>query len=398
MQRFIVRRTPWALLLCLSLLLCGLASPVPAQDQKGSISGLLTDPAGAVLRGAQVSIPAQGLNTATDQQGLFFFSGLPAGSYALSVSYIGFEKVTKTVAVTAGQTTTVNLQLQVESQQQTVLVTAASASAEVEAVNEERAADNIIQVMPVQTITSLPSSNLGNAIGRLPSVSLTRNEGEDQFVQVRGTEPRLNNTTVNGFNMPSEDSGTREFDFSAIPAGIVDSIQISKTLQANMDGDGIGGSVDLVTKTATDKPTYEISVLGGYTPIENGRPNTDNYGTWGRRLGASKKFGVVIGGEYTWEGTGINDNEPTPDIATLANNQNVPWFDAEDMRTCIECLFGDAAARTLGFTPRGLSPWAELAAMKSRSGNCSNSLPASTRYLHASDDRNRRLRHRYRHF
>ena len=166
-----------------------------------------------------------------------------------------------------------SLQLQVESQQQTVLVTAASASAEVEAVNEERAADNIIQVMPVQIITSLPSSNLGNAIGRLPSVSLTRNEGEDQFVQVRGTEPRLNNTTVNGFNMPSEDPGTREFDFSAIPAGIVDSIQISKTLQANMDGDGIGGSVDLVTKTATDKPTYEISVLGGYTPIENGRPN-----------------------------------------------------------------------------------------------------------------------------
>ncbi len=333
MQRFRVRRIPWAFLLCLSLLLCKLATPVPAQGQEGSISGLLTDPAGAVLRGAQVSIPGQGLNTATDQQGLFFFSGLPAGSYTLSVSYIGFEKVTKSVAVTAGQTTTVNLQLQVESQQQTVLVTAASASAEVEAVNEERAADNILQVMPVQTITSLPSSNLGNAIGRLPSVSLTRNEGEDQFVQVRGTEPRLNNTTVNGFNMPSEDPGTREFDFSAIPAGIVDSIQISKTLQANMDGDGIGGSVDLVTKTATDKPTYEISVLGGYTPIENGRPNTDNYGTWGRRLGASKKLGFVIGGEYTWEGTGINDNEPTPDIATLANNQNVPWFDAEDMRT-----------------------------------------------------------------
>src|SRR5579863_7719794 len=114
MQPFTVRLTQWAFLLCLSLLLCGLATPVPAQDQKGSISGLLTDPAGAVLRGAQVSIPAQAVNTSTDQQGQFFFSGLPAGSYTLSVSYIGFEKVTKTVGVTAGQTTTVNLQLQVE--------------------------------------------------------------------------------------------------------------------------------------------------------------------------------------------------------------------------------------------------------------------------------------------
>jgi hypothetical protein len=39
----------------------------------------------------------------------------------------------------------------------------------------------------------------------------------------------------------------------------------------------------------------------------------------------------------------------------------IPYLDAEDIRTCIECLFGDAAARTLGFTPRGLSPWAGLA-------------------------------------
>jgi hypothetical protein len=38
-----------------------------------------------------------------------------------------------------------------------------------------------------------------------------------------------------------------------------------------------------------------------------------------------------------------------------------PFLDAGDMRTCVECLFGDAAARTLGFTPRGLSPRAGLA-------------------------------------
>jgi outer membrane receptor protein involved in Fe transport len=252
-------------LLCLSAILCGPATAARAQDQSGSISGTLMDPAGAVLRGAQVSIPDKGLIVSTDQQGRFFFSGLQPGNYTISVSYIGFQKLTKSVTVNAGTATAVDLRLQVASKNQTVLVTAATASAQVEAVNEERAADNILQVMPVKTITSLPSSNLGNAIGRLPSVSLTRNEGEDQFVQVRGTEPRLNNTTVDGFNMPSEDPGLREFDFSAMPAGIVDSIQISKTLQANMDGDGIGGSVNLVTKTASDTPTYEISVLGGAT-------------------------------------------------------------------------------------------------------------------------------------
>lgn len=55
--------------------------------------------------------------------------------------------------------------------------------------------------------------------------------------------------------------------------------------------------------------------------------------------------------------------EPTLDADDLAYTREVliPFLDATDMRTAIECLFGDAAGRTLGFTPRGLSPWAGLA-------------------------------------
>jgi hypothetical protein len=54
---------------------------------------------------------------------------------------------------------------------------------------------------------------------------------------------------------------------------------------------------------------------------------------------------------------------PTLDAEDIAYTREVltPYLDTDDMRTCIECLFGDAAARTLGFTPRGLSPWAGLA-------------------------------------
>jgi TonB-dependent receptor len=310
-----------------------------AQNQAGSISGTLMDSSGAVLRGAQVSIPAKGMFVSTDEQGRLFFSGLQPGNYTISVRYIGFENLTKTVTVNPGESTTVSLQLQVESQNQSVLVTAGSASAEVEAVNEERAADNLIQVMPTQTITNLPDRNLGDAISRMASVALTRNEGQDNFVEVRGTEARLNNTTVDGFNMPSQDPGLRELDFFAVPTGIVDSVKVSKTLQANMDGDGIGGSIDLVTKTASDTPTYQITAIGGigamggFTPIENARPNAQVYGTWGRRFGASKKLGFIVGAEYDFDGTGYNDVEPTPDMATLANNQNVVWDDSQDIRT-----------------------------------------------------------------
>ena len=73
--------------------------------------------------------------------------------------------------------------------------------------------------------------------------------------------------------------------------------------------------------------------MGGFTPIENARPNANVYGTWGRRFGASKKLGFIVGGEYDFDGTGYNDVEPTPDEATLSNGQNVPWDDAQDLRT-----------------------------------------------------------------
>lgn len=80
--------------------------------------------------------------------------------------------------------------------------------------------------MPNEVITSLPNANLADALGRLPSVTLERDEGEGKYVQVRSTEPRLTNTTVDGVNLPSEEPGVRQIKFDAIPSSLVESVQI----------------------------------------------------------------------------------------------------------------------------------------------------------------------------
>src|SRR5438046_6139365 len=92
---------------------------------------------------------------------------------------------------------------------------------------------------------------MADAIGRLPSVTLERDEGEGKYVQIRGTEPRLSNLTIDGINVPSPEGGVRQVKLDTIPADLVESVEINKTLEANMDGDGIGGSVDLVTKSVS---------------------------------------------------------------------------------------------------------------------------------------------------
>jgi TonB-dependent receptor len=326
-------RSWWIFVFVLAWLLLGQTKQSLAQAAAGAIAGTVTDPSGAVLKGAQVSIPAQDLNVVSDEQGLFVIKGLAPGNYALRITYVGFAPFEKeTVTVDAGKTTNVAAQLKVGSTNQEVLVTAPRAGAEAEAINVERTADNIVQVLPSEVIRSLPNANMADALGRLPSVTLERDEGEGKYVQVRGTEPRLTNTTIDGINMPSQEPGVRQIKFDGIPADSVESVQINKTLQANMDGDGIGGSVNLVTKTATNTPTITLGAMGGYTPIVNGRALTEETGTVGTRFGANKQFGILVGGSYDWNGRGIDDIEPVPDIATLANGTSVGWKDAMDIR------------------------------------------------------------------
>jgi TonB-dependent receptor len=313
-------------LLVFTLLLWGLLPGARAQT-RGAIGGTVTDQSGAVLKGAEISTESLAVTSSTNEEGRFYVNDLAPGTYNLTITYVGLAPFTTQVGVNAGQTAEVDAQLRVADQSETVVVTAGRASAEAEAINVERAADNLLQVMPNEVITSLPNANLADALGRLPSVTLERDEGEGKYVQVRSTEPRLTNTTVDGVNLPSEEPGVRQIKFDAIPSSLVDSVQISKTAMANMEGDGIGGSVNLVTKTATDTPTIEITGLGGYTPIQTGRGNTTETATLGRRFGATKRFGVIVGGSYDWEGRGIDDIEPVPD-----ENKGATWFDGMSLR------------------------------------------------------------------
>jgi TonB-dependent receptor len=303
-----------------------------AQSDKGAISGHVLDPSGAVLQGAEVELQPTGIVVVSGKQGDYFVNNLTPGTYTITVTYVGFSLFTKVFTITAAHTTALEVSMEVSSQKDAVLVIADRASGEAEQVNRQRTADNILQVLSNEVITSLPNANIADALGRLPSVTLERDEGEGKYVQVRGTEPRLTNATIDGVNIPSPESGVRQIKFDAIPSDIVESVEINKTLQANMDGDGIGGSVNLVTKTATERPTVALFGLGGTSPIIGGRSNYQATGTVGQRFGTAKKFGALFGFSYDWDGRGIDDTEPTPDIATFSNGSTTRLFDAADLR------------------------------------------------------------------
>jgi TonB-dependent receptor len=310
----------------LATLSCMLVAGAFAQGGRGTVNGRAVDRVGAVLAGAQVKLEPGDFVTSTDGQGEFNLIGVTAGNYTLTISYVGFITFTKPVTVAAGQASRVEAALEVSAKSEEVTVIADRPHGEAEAINRQRVSDNILQVLPSDVITSLPNANIADAVGRLPSVTLERDEGEGKYVQIRGTEPRLNAVTVDGILLPAPEDNVRQIKLDTIPADIVESVEINKTLSANQDAEAIGGSVNLVTKSAGDQPTLILEGIGGFTPILNTRAIAQISGTVGKRFGDAKKFGALFSGSYDYNGRGIDDIEPSP------NDTAIPSYNSMDVR------------------------------------------------------------------
>lgn len=308
MTHTLVRASASAAISFLLLTLCAFG-----QSTRGTIAGRVIDPGGAVLVGARVEVQPLGASAISNQQGEFTISNVPPGEYMLSVSYVGFSSFSSQITVVAGQVARADASLQVASKNESIVVTSERGHGEAAALNEQRESDNILQVLPVDVITSLPNTNIADAVGRLPSVTLERDEGEGKYIQIRGAEPRYNNVTIDGVEVAAPEASVRQIKLDTVPANLIDSVEINKTLSADQDGDAIGGSVNLVTKAA-ERPTFYVNGIGGYTPISGGRPLTEMDSYVGQRFGESKKLGILIGGSWDWNGRGINDVEPVPTV------------------------------------------------------------------------------------
>jgi TonB-dependent receptor len=313
------------------------AAVMLASPESGEIKGRVMDSSGQALPGATVRVDPPGLTAVTDFEGYFVLSRLATGPAKVVASYIGFVSATQDVTVENASVVRLEFKLaQDERVKEDVVVTASRERGEVEALNERKNSENVVNVLPEEVITSLPNANVADALGRVPSVSLERDEGEGKYVQVRGLEPRLTNVTINGIHIPSVSGSNenfgRQIKLDAFPSDLVGELQLYKTTSADQDGDALGGSVNIVTRAAGNEPAMNLSVIGGHTDIIGGRYNYQVAGNYSSRLGSEKEFGVVLGGTYDWNGRGINDIEPAPDVVTLPDGTDTSAFTAIDYR------------------------------------------------------------------
>ncbi len=317
------------LYVCVMCCICAGRTPIYAQTAHSTLTGVVEDTGGAVLKGASIKLSPSNIIAVSDEVGEFNIYNIAPGKYTITITASGFTDLTQEVTLAAGMTQKLELKLSVKSRADQVVVSASRAHGEVDAINMTRSADNLVQVLPAEVIVSLPNANAADAIGRLPSVTLYRIEGEGVYIQVRGTEPRLTNVTVDGITIPAPEPTVRQVRLDVIPSDMIESVEINKTLSANMDGNGIGGSANIRTKEAGERPTIAAYGNGGYTNILNGRNEFGYGGTVGKRFGPNHKFGILGDGSYDFNGRGIDNFQPTLDpLSTYAQ----PFYDGNTIR------------------------------------------------------------------
>jgi TonB-dependent receptor len=132
------------------------------------------------------------------------------------------------------------------------------------AVEQQKNADGVTNVVAGDTVGKLPDSNIAEALQRVSGISIQRDQGEGRYINVRGAPSEFTNITVNGVSLPAPDPFTRAIDLDVVPANIADTLEISKTLLPNQEADSIAGAVNIKTKSAFKKPGLQFNAeLGG---------------------------------------------------------------------------------------------------------------------------------------
>ncbi|MEP6494157.1 MAG: TonB-dependent receptor [bacterium] len=309
-----------------------IVAAVGAQQSQGepnaaAVRGRVVDTAHAGVAGASIHVNGTPIGASSDGRGTFVITGLTPGSYTAVVRHAGFAVDSFTVAVRAGETTLQDVVLRVAARELDRVIISASprlSETTAQALAKQKHADNLVTVLSGDVIRALPNANAAEAAARVPGVSTERDEGEGKFVQIRGTEPRLSNVTVNGVHMPGTQAGSRITKLDDVPTDILAAIEVSKTLTADQDADAIGGSVNLVTKTPEGAPRGYVAGQFGQSTLES-RSQSQGSAMWGGRLGDQRRLGVLLGGTWDHNNRGINDIELAWDQNAKGTPIPVEW-------------------------------------------------------------------------
>ena len=295
---------------------------ISANESSWTIRGKVIDAqTGEEIIGAAVMVK--------DDPGKWAVSGLD-GSFSVSVdagesstlvcSIIGYRQAEFICSETEN-----NLTIRMEADR--IMLDGATVMAENHGKTEagargiEKASLNVVNVMSAKAMELSPDVTVANVIKRMSGVTVERNSsGEGRYAILRGMDKRYNYTLVNGVKIPSPDNKNRFVPLDIFPSEMLDRLEVTKSLTADMEGDGIGGAVNLVMKDAPEDMELDINFSTGYSALFFNRDfQSFNHGKSRKqspfeRMGKPLDNYAVTADDFSMDNLRVKSAAPRPDI------------------------------------------------------------------------------------
>ncbi|MDO6515814.1 TonB-dependent receptor [Zobellia uliginosa] len=305
--------------------------------QLGNVEGTISDENGINVPGANIIISELKKGAISDFDGRFSLVGIPAGNYTLNITYLGYADIAQEVEVKERETASVSIFITPKTLElDGVEVTGFGLGSQARALNTQRTNMNITNVVATDQIGKFPDANIGDAVKRIPGITMQVDQGEARNIIVRGLSPQLNSVSLNGSRVPSAEGDNRNVQMDLIPADMIQSIEVSKAVTPDMDADALGGSVNLVTRTSPQGFRLS-STLGSGVNFITDKPIINGSFLLGNRSD-NGKFGWMVSASY-------NDNDFGSD------NVEAEWSDEFEYYTGEDDVDGDPVLEAVEVNP-----------------------------------------------
>lgn len=257
----------------LLILMVGVINFAFAQVIRGKVFDAAS---GEPLLGAHVHLKDTKYNTIVNLDGSFIFKNIKAGKYQILASMVGYNKSVEIIVEVGAKDLSIVAAIQLTPDTknlQELLITGTDKRADLTVRNMEKNAAVIQNILSEKTIQLLPDVTIANALQRVSGVTIQRdNSGDGRYAIIRGMAQRYNNTLVNGIKIPSPDDKFRFVPMDVFPSDMLERLEVVKALTPNMEGDAIGGTMNLVMKSAPEKFILTANAAAGYSTIFSTRP------------------------------------------------------------------------------------------------------------------------------
>jgi TonB-dependent receptor len=245
--------------------------------QKGTLRGSVSDrETGETLIGAFVTVEGTTTGTVTDLDGNFSLD-LPAGTYAINVSYVSYAPVIiENVLIKSGE---VNALEQVLLSQkgadlkEIVISAEAIRTSELALMNMKKNADGLLDGISSAQFKKVGDATAIEAAKRVTGVSIE----DGKYIYVRGLGDRYTKTTLNQTEIPGLDPDRNSLQMDIFPTSLIDNIIVAKNFTADQPADFTGGLINIETKSFPEKKIFNVSLSTSYNPAMHFNRNYLNY-------------------------------------------------------------------------------------------------------------------------